>query len=109
MSSADPFQGRVWVFWVPGSRDPVVISPDPTQKGPGLIPEVRPSCTGVRCFPCSRSEPTACILEHVPFLDHVATPGRLMWRGGELFSMQPETSPSAEREICPWAISSIFW
>jgi hypothetical protein len=94
MSSPDPFQGRVRVFRVPGSRDPAVISPEPTQKGPGPISEVRPSRTGVLCFPCSRSGPTACILEHVPFLDHVATPGRLMWRGGELFSAQPETSPA---------------
>jgi hypothetical protein len=36
-------------------------------------------------------------LEHVPSLGHVATPGRLMWRGGELFSTQPETSLLAQR------------
>jgi hypothetical protein len=81
MSPPDPFLSRVWVFSAPESRDPAVSSPDPTQKGPGLISEVRSSRTGVWCFPCSRSGPTTCILEHVPFPGHVATPGRSMWRG----------------------------
>jgi hypothetical protein len=81
MSPPDPFLSRVRVISAPESRDPAVSSPDPTQKGPGLISEVRSSRTGVRCFPCSRSGPTACILEHVPFPGHVATPGRSMWRG----------------------------
>jgi hypothetical protein len=47
MSSPDPFKGRVRVFRVPESRDPALISPDPTQKGPGPISEVRPSRMGV--------------------------------------------------------------
>jgi hypothetical protein len=36
-------------------------------------------------------------LEHVPSLRHMATPGRLMRHGGELFSTQPETSVLAQR------------
>jgi hypothetical protein len=81
MSPSDPFLSRVRVFSAPESQDPAVSSTDPTQKGPRLISEVSSSCTGVRCFPCSRFGPTACILEHIPFPGHVATPGRSMWRG----------------------------
>jgi hypothetical protein len=93
MSPSDPFLRRVRVSSAPESRDPALSSPDPTQKGPGSIPEVHPSRTGVRCFPCGRSGPTAGILEHIPFPGHVATPGRSMWRSGELFSPQIEISP----------------
>jgi hypothetical protein len=50
MSSSDPFQGRVQVFPAPESRDPAVISPDSTRKGPGPISEVRPSRTGSGAF-----------------------------------------------------------
>jgi hypothetical protein len=95
MSPLDPFLSRVRVPSAPESQDLAVSSPDPTQKGPGPILEVRSLRTGVRCFPCSRSGPTAGILEHVPFPGHVATPGQSMWRGGELFSTQPEISPPA--------------
>jgi hypothetical protein len=89
MSPPDPFLGRVQVFFGLESRDPAVSSPDPTQKGPGPISEVRSPRMGVRRFLCS-----ACILENVPFPGHVATPGQSMWRGCELVSAQPETSPS---------------
>jgi hypothetical protein len=57
MSSPDPFQGRVRVFRVPESWDPVLISPDPTQKGPEPISEVRPSRTGSGAFLAVGSDP----------------------------------------------------
>jgi hypothetical protein len=50
MSSPDPFQGRVRVFPAPESRDPAVISLDPTQKDPVPISEVRPPCAGSGAF-----------------------------------------------------------
>jgi hypothetical protein len=83
-SPPDPILSRVQVVFAPESWDPVVSSPGPTQKGPGPISEVRSPRTGVRRFPCSRFRPTACILEHVPFPGHEATPGRSMWHGCEL-------------------------
>jgi hypothetical protein len=46
MSSPDPFLSRVRVFFAPAPRDPKVSSPDPTQKGPGLVSEVRSPCAG---------------------------------------------------------------
>jgi hypothetical protein len=32
---------KVWVFFVSESRDPAVSGPDPTQRGPGPVREVR--------------------------------------------------------------------
>jgi hypothetical protein len=32
---------KAWVFFVPESRDPAEGGPDPTQRGPGLVPGVR--------------------------------------------------------------------
>jgi hypothetical protein len=42
MSAPDPRLAliKVWVLFVPESRDPVVSGLDPTQRGPGLIPGV---------------------------------------------------------------------
>jgi hypothetical protein len=65
MSAPDPCLSKAWVFSTPESRDPTVGSPDPTQRGPGPVPEVwvvlvgvidlgpevRSACTGVWHFP----------------------------------------------------------
>jgi hypothetical protein len=95
MSPPDPCLSRAWVFSAPESRDPAVGSPDPTQRGPGPIPEVRSSCTGVRCFPHSGFGPTVCILEYVSLLGHVATSEPSMWRDRELFAVQLEIAARA--------------
>jgi hypothetical protein len=95
MSLPDPCLSRAWVFSAPESRDPAAGSPDPTQRGPGPVPEVRvapagaldlppevcSSCTGVRCLPHNGSGPTVHILEYVSFPGHVATPEPSTWRG----------------------------
>jgi hypothetical protein len=52
---------------------------------------------GVRCFPRSRSGPTACIRGTSFSLGHVATPRQLMLRDGEPLTAQPETFPPAQR------------
>jgi hypothetical protein len=93
MSSPDPFQGRVRVFRAPETRDPAVISPDSTRKGPGPISKVRPSRTGSGAFHTVGPD---LLRVSGARLGHVATPGWLMWRGRELFSMQPETSLLAQ-------------
>jgi hypothetical protein len=75
MSSPDPFQGRVWVFPALESRDPAVISPNPTRKNLGPILEFRPPragsgafhavgpdplrVSGARPFPSPRGDPRA--------------------------------------------------
>jgi hypothetical protein len=53
VSAPDPRLGliKAWVFFVPESQDPAKGGPDPTQRGPGPVPEVQSVYAGVRHFP----------------------------------------------------------
>jgi hypothetical protein len=50
MPAPDPRLSKAWVSLAPESRDPAVGSPDPTQMGPGLVPEVQVALAGVLDF-----------------------------------------------------------
>jgi hypothetical protein len=90
---------KVWVFFVPESRDPVVSGPDPTQRGPEPILGVRfapvevldltwrsgPYIQGSGTFPWG-SEPTVDTLEYIAFPGHVAAPELSTWWGRSLFT-----------------------
>jgi hypothetical protein len=103
-----PCLSKVWAFSTPESRDPVVGSPDPTQRGlgpvpeiqvalagvQGLPPEVQSTCTGVDTFPWG-SGPTVGILECVIFSGHMTTLGPSMWRGEVLFTVRLEIAARA--------------
>ena len=83
---------KAWVFSVPESRDPTVSGPDPTQRGPGLVPGVRfaPAevldltrrsslyIQGSDTFPWG-SGPTADALEHIVFSGHVVIRESSTW------------------------------
>jgi hypothetical protein len=47
VSAPDPRLSKAWAFSVPEPRDPVVGSPDPTQRGPGPVLGVRVALVGV--------------------------------------------------------------
>jgi hypothetical protein len=83
---------QVRVFFVPESRDPAVSGPDPTQRGPGPVPEVRFApmevldltrgsglyMQGSDTFPWG-SGPTVDTLEYIVFSGHVAVPEPSTW------------------------------
>jgi hypothetical protein len=83
---------KVWVLFVPESRDPVVSGPDPTQRGSRPILGVRfvpvevldltrrsgPYVQGSNIFPWG-SGPTVDILEYIVFSGHVATRESSTW------------------------------
>jgi hypothetical protein len=94
---------KVWVIFVPESRDPVVSGLDPTQRGPGPILGVRfvpvevldltqrsgPCIQGSGTFPWG-SGPTADALEHIVFSSHVAAPEPSALWGRVLFATRLE-------------------
>jgi hypothetical protein len=81
------------------SRDPAEGGPDPTQRGPGLVPGVRsvpaevldparrsdPYMQGSGTFPWGPG-PTVDTLEDIVFPGHVATPEPPTWWGRVLFT-----------------------
>jgi hypothetical protein len=87
MSAPNPCLSKAWVFSVPESRDPVVGSPNPTQRSPKPVPGVRVAPVGVLdlarrsglhvqgsdTFPWG-SRHTVDILEYIVFPGHVVTP-----------------------------------
>jgi hypothetical protein len=91
---------KAWVFFVPESRDPAEGGPDPTQRGPGPVPEVRfvraevldpawmsgSDMLGSGTYPWG-SGPTADTLEDIVFPGHVATPESSTWWGRVLFTV----------------------
>ena len=112
MSAPDPRLAliKVWVLFVPESRDPVVSGLDPTQRGPGLIPGVwfvpvevldltrrsDPYIQGSSTFPWG-SGPTFDTLEYIVFSGHVAAPEPSTWWGRSLFTMRLEIAIRVSR------------
>jgi hypothetical protein len=94
---------KAWVFFVPESRDLAVSGPDPTWRGPRLVPGVRltpvevldltrrsgPYVQGSGTFPWG-SRPTVDTLEYIVFSGHVATPEPSTWWERVLFTTRLE-------------------
>jgi hypothetical protein len=112
VSTSDPCRtlSKVWVFFVPESRDPAVGDPDPTQRGLGPVPEVQVAPVGVLVlsrwsglpvqgsdtFPWG-SGPTVDILEYIVFSGHVVTPEPSTWWGRVLVTTRLEIAAWAPR------------
>jgi hypothetical protein len=106
VSAPDPRLALIeaWVFFVPESRDPAVIGPDPTQRGPEPILGVwfapvevldltRRSGLYIQgsgtFFPWG-SGLTTDTLEYIIFSSHVAVPELSTWWGRALFTTRLE-------------------
>jgi hypothetical protein len=101
---------KVQVLFVPESRDPTKIGPDPTQRGPGPVPVVRsvpaevldpaprsgPYIQGSDTFPWGSGH-TVDTLEDIVFSGHVASLEPSTWWGRVLFSTRLEI---AARVLC---------
>jgi hypothetical protein len=101
---------KAWVFFVSESRDLAVSGPDPTQRGPGLVPGVRFTPVGVldlnrRSGPHIQgsgtfvwgSGPTVDALEHIVFPGHVAAPESSARWGRVMFATRLEIAAWAPR------------
>jgi hypothetical protein len=105
VSAPDPRLALIeaWVFFVPVSRGPAVIGPDPTQRGPEPILGVRfvpvevldltrrsgLYIQGSDTFPWG-SGLTADTLEYIIFSGHVAIPEPSTWWGRAMFTTRLE-------------------
>jgi hypothetical protein len=101
---------KVWVFFIPESRDPTVSGLDPTQRGPEPILGVRFApvevlnltrrsglhIQGSGTFPWG-SGPTIDTLEYIIFSGHVAVPEPSTWWGRALFTTRLEIAAWVSR------------